>query len=222
MYHPKSVDLVQRLTSAGLIGAKCTSSFSLLGVTVHGLDKSVVGYVLQGWLAEWMKINKFYFRTPANSQDPPDFFLTTKNNEGLLEVKTFDGTKSANFDISNFEAYLQLLLDSPAHLDADYLIMSYVADATNEVAVKEIWLKKIWEITGPSAEFPIKVQQKRKVIYNIRPSSWASTRATFKPFGNKEDFLSGLYWTLNAYRGAKAAEDWRLDFNKASGLGFTV
>jgi NgoBV restriction endonuclease len=222
MYHPKSVELVQKLKSGGLIGANCASTFSLLGVTVNGLDKSVVGYVLQGWLAEWMKTNKFYFRTPTNSQDPPDFYLTEKNNEGLLEVKTFDGTKSANFDISNFEAYLQLLLDSPNHLNADYLIMSYVADSSNEVAVREIWLKKIWEITGPSAEFPIKVQQKRKVIYNIRPSSWASARARFKPFDTRENFLNGLYWTLNTYRGAKAAEAWRLDFNKASGLGFTV
>jgi hypothetical protein len=222
MYHAKSLELVQKLKSAGLVGAKCTSSFSLLGVTVNGLDKSVVGYVLQGWLAEWMRTNHFYFRTPSNTQDPPDFFLTTKNSEGLLEVKTFDGTKSANFDVSNFEAYLQLLIDSPSHLYADYLILSYVADTSNEVEVKEIWLKKIWEITGPSGAFSIKVQQKRNVIYNIRPSTWASRTAKYQPFGSKDKFLEGLYWTLNVYRGSKAAETWRLAFNKASGESFTI
>jgi hypothetical protein len=222
MYHEKSLELEKQLRAAGLLGAKGISSFELLGVTVKGLDKSVVGYVLQGWIAEWMREKKIYFRTPTNTQDPPDFYLTASNTEGLLEVKTFDATKSANFDISNFEAYLQLLTDSPSHLDADYLILSYEADSQNEVSVKEIWLKKIWEITGPSAEFPIKVQQKRKVIYNIRPSSWSSSRARFKSFDTKEDFLKGLYWTLNAYRGAKAAEAWRLDFNKVSGLSLMV
>ena len=218
----EALDLKSKLIAAGIVGKISTSSFELAGVTVQGLDKSVAGYSLQSWLEAWMTANGIYHRSPANSQESPDFFLSPKLNTAALEVKAFDYDASANFDISNFEAFLQLLVEEPYHLNADYLILGYSANSSNEISIKEIWLKKIWEITGPMNGREVRVQVKKKVIYNIRPIHWYSTRSTFRAFGTQSAFLTALYWLLNSYRGAKAAEEWRVNFQNSSGVEITV
>lgn len=45
----------------------------------------------------------------------------------------------------------------------------------------------------------VKVQEKKSVIYNIRPSIWYSERTTFKPFNSLEEFLSALNETRYQY-----------------------
>lgn len=67
------------------------------------------------------------------------------------------------------------------------------------ISIKDVWLKKIWELACPSSTYPLKVQEKKNVIYNIRPSVWYSDRARFKPFENKETFLSALNNTRYQY-----------------------
>lgn len=67
------------------------------------------------------------------------------------------------------------------------------------ISIKNVWLKKIWELACPSSTYPLKVQEKKSVIYNIRPSIWYSDRARFKPFSSKEEFLSALNNTRYQY-----------------------
>jgi hypothetical protein len=106
--------------------------------------------------------------------------------------------RGAGFDLANFESYCNSLLTNAYRLDSDYLIIGYTMDGS-KITVKNIWLKKIWEISGGSSTYPIKVQEKKQVIYNLRPITWYSERNTFKAFENKEQFLKALNETRYQY-----------------------
>ena len=68
-----------------------------------------------------------------------------------------------------------------------------------EIRIENVWLKKIWQLACPSGTYPLKVQEKKQVIYNIRPSIWYSERSSFRPFDTKELFLEALNETRHRY-----------------------
>lgn len=183
-----------------LIGAKGEINFTLNKLQVKVNDKNIIGNIIQDWLAEWFRHNSVDFSEAASTQEFPDFYLNVKDlTSDLLEIKAFDTSASANFDIANFESYCGSLVDNPYRINADYLIFGYTL-VNGELCINNIWLKKIWEISGPSAAYPIKVQQKRKMIYNLRPITWYSTKdKSAKPFKNKEEFINALSKTLLQY-----------------------
>lgn len=183
-----------------LVNGKGQILFKLKGISTFITSKNAVGSILQDWLAELFQKRRIGFKTPPDTQTFPDFFLDpTSEITDLLELKTFDRDASANFDVANFEAYCSSLLKESYRLDADYLIFAYTLRGSI-LTITDIWLKKIWEICGPSGEFPIRVQSKRKVIYNIRPITWYSNgRGTYKAFPDKISFVKALYETLMKY-----------------------
>jgi type II restriction enzyme len=69
----------------------------------------------------------------------------------------------------------------------------------SEITIKNVWLKKIWELSGGSSTYPLKVQEKKKVIYNIRPIIWFSEKSKFVAFKSKEEFLNALNETRYQY-----------------------
>lgn len=154
--------------------------------------------MLQEWLREWLKQEKIYFRQPNNTQEFPDFFLTESNTSGFLELKTFNADATPAFDIANFDSYCTSLLTIPERIEADYLIIAYRM-INAELSISNIWLKKVWEMTSPSGQDPIKMQVKRNQVYNIRPCTWYSERLRYQPFENKISFLHAIEATLNLY-----------------------
>ncbi len=179
---------------------------NMMGQSVTINDKSIIGYALQNWLAEYLKAHDIYFRVPANSQEFPDYFLSESDNDNLLELKTFDADRGAGFDIANFEAYCRSIETKPYRLNADYLVMSYTL-RDGVLKIHKIWLKKIWELTCPSSAYPIKVQQKQNTIYNIRPGKWDSDGCKYKPFASMTDFVSALHRTMKIYPKTKDSAD---------------
>lgn len=67
------------------------------------------------------------------------------------------------------------------------------------ISIKNVWFKKIWELACSSGTYPIKVQEKKNIIYNLRPGTWYSERTKFKSFSSKEEFLSALNETRYRY-----------------------
>lgn len=180
----------------------------LLGSEVLINDKSIVGNALQDWLGDYLDKHNIYYRIQSNSQEFPDFFLNDDDESGLLELKTFDYSRTANFDIANFEAYCESIETKQYRLDADYLILAYTLE-NGILQIKNMWLKKIWEIASSSERFPVKCQVKRDMIYNIRPSAYSSWDSKNHSFNNKEDFVRALYETRKTYsKTAKTAEEW--------------
>ena len=182
-----------------IIGEKGVINFSLKDLTVLIETKDTVGNLLQEWLKAWMIKETVDFEENPNSQVFPDFYLDIQNKElGLLEVKSFDWDRGPGFDLANFDSYCTSLLTSAYRLDSDYLIFAYQMSGS-EISIKNVWIKKIWELACPSGTYPLKVQEKKNVIYNIRPSVWYSERSRFKPFSTKEEFLSAINETRYRY-----------------------
>lgn len=183
--------------------------FDFLSVVVNIQEKSAIGDLFQEWFAQWLKVNNINFRTSTNTQEFPDFFLdATSNQTNLLEVKTFDFSRSANFDVANFEAYCRSLKTKAYRLDADYLIFAYLL-TNGQFKIEKLWLKKIWQITGNSEKYPVKCQTKQDAIYNIRPISWYSQRAKFQAFTTRLEFVEALQESLMQYSKTKiASNDW--------------
>lgn len=200
-----SKKLYQGLLDDGILTTTGKIKFDLMGTNTIVKTRSVVGDVMQDWLENYLKNKKYTFENPAHTQQFPDFYLSSSpnaNDRTMLEVKCFDGARSANFDVANFEAYCQSVLNNPDRLDSDYLIFSYEMNPnTFDVSVKNIWLKKVWEITGPSENWPVKFQIKKGVIYNIRPITWYSSRSKYKAFASRKDFVKAMSTCISRYTG---------------------
>ncbi len=182
-----------------IIGEIGVINFTLKNFTISIETKDTVGNLLQEWLKSWMKHENIDFVENTNSQTFPDFHLDVDNKKnGLLEVKSFDWDRGPGFDLANFDSYCNSLLENAFRIDSDYLIFSYQM-VGSQITIKNVWLKKIWELSCPSSTYPIKVQEKKQIIYNLRPSVWFSERSKFKPFSSKEDFLSALNETRYQY-----------------------
>ncbi|MVN23311.1 NgoBV family restriction endonuclease [Mucilaginibacter arboris] len=155
-----------------IIGEKGIISFILNGHDIKILSKDSVGNLLQEWLRDWLISEGVTFGKSPGTQDFPDFQLDlTDPKKGMLEVKSFDYDNSPNFDVAAFLAYRRSLLLHPYRLDSDYLIIGY-SMVGHYIEIKDVWLKKVWEITGPSQDWPLKCQVKQGEIFNIRPTKW--------------------------------------------------
>jgi hypothetical protein len=59
--------------------------------------------------------------------------------------------------------------------------------------IADVWLKKVWEITGPSEDWPLKCQVKQGEVVNIRPVKWYNAeRTTYKPFNSALEFITAF------------------------------
>lgn len=207
MYHAESIRAFNHLNSVrqSLVGG---TSFSLGGLAVDIQGRDSIGNLVQEWLGQWFSINNYNI-TPGNaSQAYPDFYVG--DEEHLLEVKVFNSCNSPAFDIANFEAYCASLAETPSRLLSDYLILSY-SITNHNLRIENIWLKKVWEITGSSSDYPLKCQVKYRdrntinetsSIVNVRPITWYSNNPnSAQPFQNSAQFVNALYSTQLAYRG---------------------
>lgn len=147
-----------------IIGEKGVINFSLKDLTIAVETKNTVGNLLQEWLKAWMIKESVEFEENPNTQVFPDFYLDKSNKKlGLLEVKSFDWDRGPGFDLANFDSYCNSLLVSAYRLDSDYLIFSYQMSGS-ELTIKDVWIKKIWELACPSGTYPLKFR-KRKALF---------------------------------------------------------
>ena len=219
-YHPVANDICNLLTQE-ITNQEGEITFNFLNISVKINEKSAIGDLFQEWLTEWMKRKGIPFRTKTNTQEFPDFLLDISDTIGLLEIKTFNYNASANFDVANFKAYCRSLKTEAYRLDADYLIFAYELK-DYKFKVRKIWLKKIWEITGGSAEYSVKCQVKQNEIVNIRPIIWyTEQQQARKPFQSRFDFVEGLYHTLMKYPGTQNQSDYWLEIVKNNYLYHT-
>lgn len=161
-------------------------------------QKDVVGNIIQEWLQGWLDKRGIEYAPSENSQMPPDFFLNPDDlTQNLLEVKAFNRSASPGFDIADFRMYEEEIVDKPYMLHVDYLIFGYDMSDDGVVTVKDLWLKKVWEITRRMDDWAINLQVKQGVVHKIRPGVWYSTqRVKFPMFRSLEDFVSAIEETV--------------------------
>jgi type II restriction enzyme len=180
------------------------TQFKLGGILLEIEGKDGLGGLIEEWFGVWAKSYGFSIYNPkfvdGTSQEFPDYYVGN-SKDGYLEIKTFDADTSPNFDIANFESYCESLSTKPHRLFSDYLIFSYRLDGAS-LSIDRVWLKKIWEITCASKAYPLKTQNKRGVIYNIRPATFHSSRtrpSRFPVFSGPTQFIDALYQTQFQY-----------------------
>lgn len=178
-------------------------------------QKDVVGNIIQEWLQGWFDKRGIEYAPSENTQMPPDFFLNPDDRTtGLLEVKAFNRSASPGFDIADFRMYEEEIINKPYMLDVDYLIFGYDMSDDGVVTVKDLWLKKVWQITRRMDGWAINLQVKQGVVHKIRPGVWYSDRPGNIPmFRCLEDFISAIEETV--YQNPKthnAAATWKRQF----------
>jgi len=214
MYHPEAIRIKSSLLK-NISNLKGGTLFSIGDISIEVEGKDGLGGLIEEWFGVWAENQGFNIKNPkkeGGSQEFPDYYVGDDN--GLLEVKTFDSSASANFDLANFESYCESIANMPSRVDSDYLIFSYKLTGSI-LTIENIWLKKIWEITCPSQRWALKTQTKRDVIYNIRPAAWYSINPRFKVFASKEKFIEALFETQESYEALKNGDENRVNENKA-------
>ena len=187
------------LITDNIRGATGGIVFNLKNINVTVNSKDSIGHMLQDWLEAWAVSKDIYIRGNPATQSFPDFYLSQSSEDNLLEIKSFDYSASPNFDIANFETYVRALSENPKKLDASYLIFGYTLN-NGQLIIKDVWIKKIWEISTSSNNWSLKLQVKQGTIYNIRPATFTSTRSNIaQPFANKLLFLEAIQDVLNNY-----------------------
>ena len=171
-------------------------SMDLAGISLDIRAKDIIGNSLQEWIGSWFSEKGITYRVLKNSQEFPDYIITFDDIESYLEIKSFNYDKGPAFDLANFNSYIDSLEKNPKKIDADYLILGYSSNSKGFV-VKQIFLKKIWEMSGESTVDPLKIQNKKGIVYNIRPMTfYKKPNSTFK---NRSEFLKGLTETKRKY-----------------------
>ncbi len=180
--------------------------FFLGDVNIIVKQKDVVGNIMQEWLQGWLEKRNIDYDVNENTQMPPDFFLNPADKSvDLLEVKAFNRNASPGFDIADFRMYAEEIVEKPYMLDVDYLIFGYDMSDDGVVTIKDVWLKKVWEITRRMKDWPLNLQIKDKVVHKIRPAVWYSTnRVDYTTFNSLEHFISAVEETV--YQNPKTHE----------------
>ena len=129
-------------------------------------QKDVVGNIIQEWLQGWLDKRGIEYAPSENTQMPPDFFLNPDNKTAdLLEVKAFNRNASPGFDIADFRMYEEEIINKPYMLNVDYLIFGYDMNDDGIVTIKDLWIKKVWEITRRMEDWSLNLQVKAGVVH---------------------------------------------------------
>lgn len=191
--------------------------FFLGDVDIIVKQKDVVGNIIQEWLQGWLDKRGIEYAPSENTQMPPDFFLNPDDlTKGLLEVKAFNRSASPGFDIADFRMYEEEIIDKPYMLDVDYLIFGYDMSDEGIVTIKDLWIKKVWQITRRMEDWALNLQIKQGVVHKIRPAVWYSDKGRYSTFECLEDFISAVEETV--YQNPKtheSAASWKRRFLKA-------
>lgn len=188
--YEKLINADQILQLAGQI------RFYLGDVDIIVKQKDVVGNIIQEWLQGWLDKRGVEYSLNDNSQMPPDFFLNPDDETtGLLEVKAFNRNASPGFDIADFRMYEEEIQKKPYMLQVDYLIFGYNMSDDGVVTIKDLWLKKVWEITRSMNDWPLNLQVKKNVVQKIRPGAWYTEKGR-RMFESMEDFVSAVDQTV--------------------------
>jgi hypothetical protein len=119
-------------------------------------------------------------------QKSPDFYGDEKKQE--FELKTF--TINPNFDISNFTSFIHQICKEGGVfkkiLNTKYLIFEYIMN--DEIKIKKFHYVNVWNLVSYTGKYPISMQVKKNMWYNIRPDSvkhWYNKDKTFHIFMKK-------------------------------------
>jgi hypothetical protein len=166
------------------VGKKIHISASFNGHSLPIINPNLVGDILENILYPLYKSTCPDFQE-GPKQESPDFFGM---DDFRFEQKAFIG--SPGFDISNFTSFVTQI-SKPGCLEkkifrTKYLVYEYGMESDTFV-IKNFWMLNIWNLPIYDNTYPISMQVKKKMWYNIRPGthkSWNNEKKTAEMFLN--------------------------------------
>lgn len=176
---PKTKEIKKICTS--LIGCKINIGFTITLQNGENHSGEINNCNIVGDCIEYILypfINKYiptFEKGPKQSS--PDF-LNSKIWE--WELKCFSNTPG--FDISNFNSYISQLEDNleKKMYKTQYLIFRYNLK-NGIIEITDFKLCNVWEIINYTGKYPISLQCKKGMWYNIRPCSFNDMTANKTP-----------------------------------------
>lgn len=155
-----------------LIGSRISIGFT---ITLHNDEKhsgeinncNIIGDCMEDILYPFI-----HTRIPTFEKGPkqssPDFY-----NSKIWEWELKCFRNSPGFDISNFNSYISQLEHNLERklFKTQYLIFKYKLE-DGIVVITDFKLCKVWEIINYTGTYPISLQCKKGMWYNIRPCSF--------------------------------------------------
>jgi hypothetical protein len=175
-----------RTMCKGFIGEKINLITTFKGRSIPINNVNIVGDLLEDVFFPFYKDACPDFEE-GPKQESPDFFAYDK--EFQFEQKVFCG--SPGFDISNFTSLVHQI-SKPGGLirklfKTKYLVYEYTSDRCDFI-IKDFWLLNIWDLPVYDKTYPISVQVKKNMWYNLRPgakSGWRDSTKTPSKFLEK-------------------------------------
>lgn len=162
------------------IGAKIQISYNITlknGDTGNGAIENcnIVGDCMENILYPFLKAT-IPTMEAGPKQKSPDYWNRKRNY--YYEVKCFMG--SPGFDVSNFNSYITQLIENLEKklYKTQYLIFEYQIEH-EVIVITDFKLCNVWDIINYTGKYPISLQCKKGMWYNIRP-------CVFKDMNNKD------------------------------------
>lgn len=165
-----------------LIGAKIQISFTIEFENKTTINTTPVSNCnIMGYCMEDILFSIFKEKIPTFEKGPkqssPDYWNRNKKYE--WELKTFTGQQG--FDVSNFLSYIhQLKEDGGVErklFKTKYIILKYTL-VKNYIYIEDYKICNIWNLINFFGKYPLSIQNKKGMWYNIRP-------CTFTDISNK-------------------------------------
>ena len=189
--------IINLIDQHNIIGQTGEIKFKYAGFESFVFSKDIIGNTIQDWFGQWLIDKGLAWEMGAHSQSWPDFIL---NDGSHLEVKTFESKAGPNFDLANFDAFIRSLWEgNVGRLDTPHLVFSYISNSkTGTITIDNYWVKKMWELSGPSPTNILSLQVKQSQPVNIRPKNWRNQKVSL--FNSRREFVLALSKVVAKYR----------------------
>jgi len=154
-----------------LIGCKINIQFKMTfpnGDNQNGdiNNRNIIGDCMENILLPFLQ-GELHTIEKGPKQSSPDFY--NRNKE--WELKVFNG--SPGFNISNLNSYIEQLADDTYRklYRTQYLIFKYSIE-NQYIIINDFKLCNVWDIILYTGKYPISLQCKKGMWYNIRPCSF--------------------------------------------------
>lgn len=190
---------------------------SLKDIEITEWDDQAVREIMRVWLRHWMDKNNIAYIANEDHAIPIDYYLCGADNpQNSICVKVFQVYEKVNYAIADFRTFAEELLCTPSILNTDYLVFEYGIDrkvnGKGELIIKDLLMKKIWQMTRPMDGNPLSLQKVNGKIRQIKSCDWNKDNAP-KTFKTLEHFLSAVEETLcRNPQTQNLATTWRKDF----------
>ena len=144
------------------------------------MNCNIIGDCMENIVAQQIKQQIPTFASGPR-QASPDF----QNNEYEWELKTFH--KTPGFDVSNFSSFIEQVIQPGGLLRklfrTQYMVFEYEI-RPGGVTIVNFWTLNLWQLFNYDGKYPISLQCKRNIWYNLRPSSTKSCRMIQRRLNN--------------------------------------